>query len=292
MRAGRPTPAHAPKTRETIWSESRVSGRRSLGDSRAPGSPPTRSSREHPGCGLGGCWAASAEPPPGESPKATGSDRHAASLPPSPPLPPQRSAPRGRQPTQMLPSAASATPAEPTEPTSRGSGVLRVSRLGSARPAVARGVLRSDEPTFVGIELVASARPRRRCPCSTTPPRSPRDDSTVPARSRRPAVRRGARRPEHRPCRLGPVAAAGAVSARREGPRRRRRPCSTDASAGSEAVSGRDRGRDRRLATGREACRERRGRGAAASGRGAAGRRSHHRNGVRGDTGDVAGGGP
>ena len=62
----------------------------------------------------------------------------------------------GTPPTQVLPPAPSAAPAEPTEPTSRGSGLVRVSRLGSAGPRSRRGVARSDEPTFVGIELVAS----------------------------------------------------------------------------------------------------------------------------------------
>ena len=65
----------------------------------------------------------------------------------------------GTPPTQMLPPAPSAAPAEPTEPTSRGSGLVRVSRLGSADPRSRRGVARSDEPTFVGIELVANRAP-------------------------------------------------------------------------------------------------------------------------------------
>ena len=61
---------------------------------------------------------------------------------------------------QMLPSApSSTTPPAPAEPASGGSAVLRVSRLASAHPRVRRGALRSDEPTFVGIEMVAPPAP-------------------------------------------------------------------------------------------------------------------------------------
>ncbi len=55
------------------------------------------------------------------------------------------------------PSAAAQ--AVPAEPASGGSGLLRVSRLAGAGPRSRRGVVRSDEPTFVGIELVAPPAP-------------------------------------------------------------------------------------------------------------------------------------
>jgi hypothetical protein len=61
---------------------------------------------------------------------------------------------------QMLPSAPSATrPAAPAEPASGGSPLLRVSRLASAHPRPRRGAVRSDEPVFVGIEMVAPPAP-------------------------------------------------------------------------------------------------------------------------------------
>ncbi len=61
---------------------------------------------------------------------------------------------------QVLPPASSATaPAATAESASGGSPVIRVSRLASAGPRSRRGALRSDEPTFVGIEMVARPAP-------------------------------------------------------------------------------------------------------------------------------------
>ena len=92
----------------------------------------------------------------------------------------------GTPPTQVLPSAPSAAPAEPAEPTSARLGIAARVSPGSAGPWSRRGVARSDEPTFVGIELVANRAPASAPTSSTTPPTSPRDDSTVPARSPSP----------------------------------------------------------------------------------------------------------
>lgn len=49
--------------------------------------------------------------------------------------------------------------AAPAEPASGGTALLRVSRLASAGLRSRRGVARSDEPTFVGIEMVAPRTP-------------------------------------------------------------------------------------------------------------------------------------
>jgi predicted flap endonuclease-1-like 5' DNA nuclease len=59
----------------------------------------------------------------------------------------------------LPPAPSAAAPAAPAEPKSGGSALLRVSRLASAGPRSRRGVLRSDEPTFVGIEMVATGAP-------------------------------------------------------------------------------------------------------------------------------------
>jgi hypothetical protein len=57
------------------------------------------------------------------------------------------------------PAPAATTPSAPAEAASGGPLLPRVSRLASARPRSRRGAVRSDEPTFVGIELVAPRAP-------------------------------------------------------------------------------------------------------------------------------------